>query len=301
MKRRLLSAVWLTLLSVVPALAQQPQGPAPRPPTRSITQIARDLYRVQNNDHYTVFLVTPAGIILADPINVEAAAWIKAQLTERFPNAPVRYVLYSHHHQDHASGAAAFNDTAELVAHENFVAALKASAGVNEAAAKRFAAVLPPESTYTDRRTITLGGKRVEMIHPGRMGHAPDMTVLLFPAERVLFGVDFVAIQTVPGSNTLANGAPIAEYVNALKVVEALDFDIVAPGHGPMGKKADIVEHRQYYEELGARVAAGIAKGQTLEQIQAAKIMDEYKGWIEYDEDNDINIANAYKTLSARR
>jgi len=260
-----------------------------------------DLYRVQNNDHHTVFLVTPAGIILADPINVEAAAWIKAQLTERFPNAPVRYVLYSHHHQDHASGAAVFNDTAELVAHENFAAALKASAGVNETAAKRFAAVLPPESTYKDRRTITLGGKTVQMIHPGRMGHAPDMTVLLFPAERVLFGVDFVAIKTVPGSNTMANGAPVEEYVNALEVVEALDFDVVAPGHGPMGKKADIAEHRQYYEKIAARVAAGIAKGQTLEQIQAARIMDEYKDWIEYDEDNDINIANVYETLSAGR
>jgi glyoxylase-like metal-dependent hydrolase (beta-lactamase superfamily II) len=297
MKRLLLVSVWLTLISVIPALAQQPQGP----PRRSITRIAGDLYRVQNNDHYTVFLVTPAGIILADPINVEAAAWIKAQLTERFPNAPVRYVLYSHHHQDHASGAAVFNDTAELVAHESFVAGLKASAGANEAAAKRFAAVMPPESTYKDRRTITLGGKSVEMVHPGRMGHAPDMTVLVFPAERVLFGVDFVNVKTVPGSNTLANGAPIAEYVNALKVVEALDFDVVAPGHGPMGKKADLAEHRQYYEKLAAGVAAGIAKGQTLEQIQAAKIMDEYRDWIEYDEDNDINIANAYKTLSAQK
>jgi glyoxylase-like metal-dependent hydrolase (beta-lactamase superfamily II) len=297
MKKLLLTAVWLTLFSIMPALAQQQQGP----PRRSITRITGDLYRIQNNDHYTVFLVTPAGIILADPINVEAAAWIKAQLTERFPDAPVRYVLYSHHHQDHASGAAVFNDTAELVAHESFAAALKASAGVNQAAAKRFAAVLPPESTYKDRRTVTLGGKTVQMIHPGRMGHAPDMTVLLFPAERVLFGVDFVAIKTVPGSNTMANGAPVEEYVNALKAVEALDFDIVAPGHGPMGKKADIAEHREYYEKIAARVAAGIAKGQTLEQIQAAKIMDEYREWIEYDEDNDINIANVYKTLSAQK
>jgi glyoxylase-like metal-dependent hydrolase (beta-lactamase superfamily II) len=268
---------------------------------RSITRITGDLYRVQNNDHYTVFLVTPAGIILADPINVEAAAWIKAQLTERFPNAPVRYVLYSHHHQDHASGAAVFNDTAELVAHENFVAALKASAGANEAAAKRFAAVLPPESTYSGRRTITLGGKRVEMIHPGRTGHAPDLTVLYFPAERVVFGVDFMNVNTVPGSNTLANGASPAEYVTAVRAVEALDFDIAAPGHGPMGKKADIVSHRQYFENIAARVAAGIAAGRTLEQLQAAKIMDEYKDWIEYDEDNDVNIANVYKTLSAQR
>ena len=26
--------------------------------------------------------------------------------------------------------------------------------------------------------------------------------------------------------------------------------------------------------------------------------MDEYKDWIEYDDDNDVNIANAYTTLS---
>ena len=36
-----------------------------------------------------------------------------------------------------------------------------------------------------------------------------------------------------------------------------------------------------------------------LEQLQAARIMNEYRDWIEYDEDNDINIANAYKTLTA--
>ena len=279
------------------AIAQPQQGP----PVRSITKLAGDLYRVQNNDHYTVFLVTPGGIILAYPINVDAANWLKGQLAERFPNAPVRYVLYSHHHQDHASGAAVFNDTAELVAHENFNAALKASSGENANATKRYAAVVPPESTYSGRRTITLGGKSVQMIYAGPTGHAPDLTVLYFPAERVAFGVDFMAVNMVPGSNTLANGAAITEYVSAVKAVEALDFDLASPGHGPTGTKADIVRHRQYFENIGARVSAGIGAGRTVEQLQAAKIMDEYKGWIEYDEDNDVNIANVYKTLSAQR
>jgi cyclase len=172
---------------------------------------------------------------------------------------------------------------------------------VDATAAKRFAAVMPPESTYSGRKTITLGGKRVEMIHPGRTAHAPDLTVLYFPAERVVFGADFIAVNTVPGSNTMANGASVAEYVTAVKAVEALDFDIAALGHSPVGKKADIVAHRQYYEKIAARVAAGIKAGKTLEQLQAEKIMDEYKDWVEYDEDNDINIANVYKTLSATR
>jgi glyoxylase-like metal-dependent hydrolase (beta-lactamase superfamily II) len=299
MKVRVSLIVVMALLApaALPALAQ----PTQKPPVRSIARLTPDLYRVQNNDHYTLFLVTKEGIILADPINVDLANWLKGQLAERFPNNPVRYVLYSHHHQDHASGAAAFNDTAELVAHENFNASLKAASAENETAAKRYAAVLPPESTYSGRRTITLGGKSVEMIYAGPTGHARDLTVLYYPAERVVFGVDFMAVNMVPGSNTMANGAPISDYVNAIKVVEALDFDIAAPGHGPTGKKADIVAHRQYYENLASRVSKGIAAGQTVEQLQKAAIMGEYKAWIEYDEDNDINIANAYKTLSAKK
>ncbi len=286
--------VLLALAGVSSVSAQQRQGPA----VRSITRITGDLYRVQNNGHYTVFLVTPDGIILADPINVEAANWLKAELTERFPNAPVRYVLYSHHHQDHASGAAVFDDTAELVGHENFNAALRESAGQSETAATRYAAVVAPESTYSERRTITLGERTVQLIHPGRTGHAADLTVLYFPAERVVFGADFMAVGAVPGSNTMARGAPISEYVNAVRTVEALDFTTAAPAHGPLGTKADIADHREYFENLAARVSAGIAAGQTVEQLQAAQIMDEYKDWIEYDEDNDVNIANAYTTLS---
>ena len=65
--------VAVLLLTSSMAYAQQPQGP----PTRSITRITGDLYRVQNNDHYTLFLVTSGGIILADPINVDLANWLK--------------------------------------------------------------------------------------------------------------------------------------------------------------------------------------------------------------------------------
>ena len=123
MTRRLALVVVLALLACA-ASAQQGQ----KPPVRSIAQVTGGLYRVQNNEHYTVFYVTPAGIILADPISADAAAWLKAELARRFPNVPVRYVIYSHHHQDHASGAAVFDDTAELVAHENFAATVKAAA-----------------------------------------------------------------------------------------------------------------------------------------------------------------------------
>ena len=108
------ASVLLTLVWIAPAHAQQEQN-------YQITKVTGDLFRAANNTHRTVFLVTRDGIILADPINVEFSKWLKAELDERF-DVPVRYVLYSHHHADHASGGAVFADTATFVAHENMPA-----------------------------------------------------------------------------------------------------------------------------------------------------------------------------------
>jgi glyoxylase-like metal-dependent hydrolase (beta-lactamase superfamily II) len=108
-----LSGLLLVLGLPASSIAQQE-------PTRSITQITGDLYRGQNNNHFTVFLVTDEGIILADPINPGFSAWLKSELDTRF-DVPVKYVLYSHHHGDHASGGDVFAETATFVGHENML------------------------------------------------------------------------------------------------------------------------------------------------------------------------------------
>src|SRR5207245_8754433 len=92
-------------------------------PVREITQIAGEVYRFRNNNHYAVFAVTAQGIIATDPINAEAAQWLKAELQKRFAK-PVRYLIYSHDHADHISGGEVFADTAVVVAHDNAKAAI---------------------------------------------------------------------------------------------------------------------------------------------------------------------------------
>ena len=85
-----------------------------------ITQISGDLYRFQNGGHYTVFLVTSERILMTDPVSDitdDAALWLKLQLAQRF-GVPVRYVIYSHYHLDHASGGEVFADTATFLGHE---------------------------------------------------------------------------------------------------------------------------------------------------------------------------------------
>ena len=83
--------LWLALvaalLAALPAVHAQPRGPA-----REIIPLTGDLYRARNGNWYTIFLVTPGGIILGDPINPAFATWLKGELDQRF-KVPVRYVI----------------------------------------------------------------------------------------------------------------------------------------------------------------------------------------------------------------
>lgn len=87
-------------------------------PERAITNITGDLYSFRQGRHLGLFLVTDEGIVIVDPTNAEVSAWLKGQLDERF-GVPVKYVIYSHSHNDHASGGDVFADTATIIGHEN--------------------------------------------------------------------------------------------------------------------------------------------------------------------------------------
>src|SRR3954447_440103 len=97
---------------MAPAAFAQPR---PGPPTRVIAQVKGNIYRAGNGNWWSLFVVTPKGIILADPISPDFAAWLKAQLAESYPGVPVRYVIYSHSHFDHVEGGSVFADTALFV------------------------------------------------------------------------------------------------------------------------------------------------------------------------------------------
>lgn len=323
---------WLSLIALIAAASALAQTP------RGIERVRGDLYRAQNNQHYTVFLVTPDGIILSDPINEEFSSWLRGELQSRF-GVPVRYVLYSHHHWDHASGGRVFADSAEFVGHSAMAQALampradtplpenvrgqdanrngrieRAEAQANLAAQfdnydadgdgalggaelvrGPVAKVHPASRRFDGRTTITLAGKQVEMIHVGPT-HAPDMTVLRFPAEDAVFLVDFVSVRRLPFQNL--PGVDIDALIATIRAVEALDFSIAIGGHGDIGTKADVASHRQYLEDLRDAVAAGIAAGLSLDELKATVRMREYSNWGAYDTWLGLNIEGMHRVLT---
>ena len=299
---------------------------------REIIHIIGDLYEGRDAIHNTVFLVTPEGVILADPIGVEFAQWLKTELSDRF-DSTVKYVIYSHHHPEHATGGNVFADTATFVAHENVVAALAAPFPSNAGQMDRNgngrieraeatdpgypgnfdkydrngddsitgveinADTPPPDIVYSARMSLTLGGRRVELIHPGP-AHSDDMTVLLFPDERTVFGVDLLHVKRFPVS---LNDYPVDQYVDANARVQDLDFDTLIAGHGDIvGEKADLALYVDFLRALEAAVASGVAEGRSLEEMQENLSFPDHEDWLLYDERRVNLIAETYQLLGGQ-
>ncbi len=254
---------------------------------RSIAKIAGDVYQFKNNFHNSVFMVTDEGVIFVDPINAGASAWLKAELKSRF-NKSVKYVVYSHDHRDHIAGGEVFQDTATYVAHD------KAKADI--IGEKRPTPI--PDITFSDRLTLELGGKTVELAYTGR-NHSDNMIVVRFPAERILHAVDFIPVRTVAFRNFA--DAYIEDWIESLKRVEAMDFDVLSPGHGRFGTKADVTAFRGYMEDLYAAVLAAARAGQTLEQAQNSITLNKYKDWGQYKAWFKLNVEGMYTHIQLTR
>jgi glyoxylase-like metal-dependent hydrolase (beta-lactamase superfamily II) len=270
------------------ALAQQAAQPPAQPPVREITKLAGEVYRFRNNFHYSVFAVTPAGIIATDPINAEAAEWLKAELQRRF-NQPVRYLIYSHDHADHISGGQVFADTALILAHDNAKAAI-----VGE---KRPTAV--PNLTFSSGTvTIELGGTVAEVSYLGK-NHSNNSVVVRFPKERVLFAVDFAPVNSMAFRDF--PDAYVDEWIESLKWLEGMDFDVLAPGHGPLGSKDDVRKFRGYLEDLRAAVTQAIRDGKTLDEMKQSIKLPKYASYPNYQDALPLNIEGMFCQVQAHR
>ena len=85
---------------------------------REVEKVTGDVYRFRNDGHYTVFTITGDGVVVTDPIDAEAAAWLKAEI-EKLTDQPITHLVYSHSHGDHASGGSVFDEAGTVIAHKN--------------------------------------------------------------------------------------------------------------------------------------------------------------------------------------
>ena len=281
---------WLFLLIVVGCLLAQSRGVSaqePRPDDE-ITKLADDVYLFRHKFHQSIFITTPKGVIVTDPISSDAATWLKAKI-KTLTDQPVRYVIYSHHHNDHITGGSVFADTAL------FVSQTAARPKILQAADPQTPV---PDLTFTDRMSIDLGGKHVELIYTGR-NHSDNSLVVLLTQDRLLFAVDFITVETV-AYRTLADGYP-DDWIDSLRQVEGLEFDTLVPGHGKIGTREHVRMFRGYLQDLRAAVQEQVQKGVSLEEAKKNVQLPKYEQWVRYADWLPENVEGMYRYLSEQR
>src|SRR5579864_2142063 len=262
-----LSATFIALGCAWIAYTQAPQGKQDgkqqaKQANNKLNKITDDLYEIEGDGGNVAFYITNEGVIVVDDkfeydFN-DIMAKIRSVTTQ-----PVRYVLNTHHHGDQTGSNAQFPPATEIIS--------TANARKNMIEGKQPGA---PRVVFTDETDVYLGGKQVQMKYFGR-GHTNGDAMVYFPALRTLHTGDLVA-----GTSPLidySGGGSLKEWAATLDGAMKLDFDTMIPGHGPVGRKADMLTYRNNVEKLRTEVTGMLRQNKSRDQI--AKVVEDKYGW----------------------
>lgn len=198
------------------------------------------------------------GILVVDTLvsAKEAARFIKDIRT--VSDKPIKYVVNTHSHLDHAFGNSEFAKLgAVIISHSNCrkdleargEETLKRAAGYGLAADDLAGTVITlPSITFSERMEIDLGGLRVELIYPGP-SHTDGSILVSVPERRVLFAGDALFTGYHPN---LAEG-DLDSWIKALDYISALGAVSIIPGHGPLSGKKDVEDMKDYLRVFDGR------------------------------------------------
>jgi quinoprotein relay system zinc metallohydrolase 2 len=238
-------------------------------------------------------LVTDAGGSLAD------GAWLRAEIRKR-TDKPIRHVLITHVHPDHAFGAAAFaGDQPAFIGHP----VLPAAIGMRgELYRRRLAEILGqdragsvvyPTEAAGDGAEIDLGGRVVRLIVHGKAHTDCDLSMLDVETG-LLFPSDLLFVDRVPSlDGSLKGWLREAERLKGVGAARAV------PGHGPAVVEFGpaMADLTRYLSVLRDGTRKAIAAGVPIGDAGRAVAQAERSRWALFDDYHGRNVIQAYKEL----
>jgi hypothetical protein len=76
-----------------------------------------------------------------------------------------------------------------------------------------------------------------------------------------------------------------------------MDFDILVPGHGPLGGKQHVRMFREYMEDLRAAVGRLLREGKSVDEVKQLVKLPKYESWTNYKEWLGLNAEGMYQHL----
>lgn len=194
----------------VPAELRQPMpaaAPGPSPAGSATGEIAPGVHVADIRGFIVMFVEFPDFVVAVEAPEVhpgleaipasgpESPGQIAREhlaLIERTcPGKPVRYLVLSHHHGDHLGGVRGFAATgATVLAAPGHAATVRKALSAPHTLAPDTWKGEPKIETVADRRVITGGNRRIEVINVGENPHTTENLFVWLPEERLLFQGD---------------------------------------------------------------------------------------------------------------
>jgi glyoxylase-like metal-dependent hydrolase (beta-lactamase superfamily II) len=205
----------------VPDMVEKaPRSPAPVK-VESL-KIADGVWYLTGGTHHSVAVEFKNYIALVEcPQNEERALAVMDAVKRAIPKKPIRYVINTHHHFDHAGGLRA-------------CAAEGATIITQADNQPYYEKVWAPKRTaieaVTDQRVLTDGSRTLELHHLQGSNHAATMLVGYLPKEKVLIEADVYN----PAAADAPPGPVVQESVNLYANIQRLKLDVrqITPLHG---------------------------------------------------------------------
>jgi glyoxylase-like metal-dependent hydrolase (beta-lactamase superfamily II) len=243
-------------------------------------------------------IVTPAGnvtaqigndgVLLVDTGTAAVAPEIFAAV-RTLTDKPIHTIVNTHLHTDHTGGNAAMvklggggPQPVRVMAHENtFNRMMDAAVAANS---NTPSAAMPMNTYFTPTRDFFLNGEAI-ILHHVPAAHTDGDTLVYFRGSDVVSVGDVFSPELYPVID-LENGGSVNGVIAALNRVLEITVPAkyqeggtyVIPGHGRVCDEAEVVEYRDMVTIVRDRIADLIKKGQSLQQVKAARPSRDYDG-----------------------
>jgi glyoxylase-like metal-dependent hydrolase (beta-lactamase superfamily II) len=269
--------LFATVAACVAAIAQAQQPPDFSKVEIKTTQLADNFYTLEGQGGTISVLTGPDGVLLVDsqfaPLTDKLIAAIR-----KISNKPIRFLINTHVHGDHTGGNENFAKQGALIfSRDQLRNRLEhPNPAADGTPGKPAPAAALPVVTYDGPVSIHVNGENVRLL-PIRNAHTDGDTLVSFPREDILATGDYYRSVGYPFAD-LKNGGSLQGLLDGLgaTIGRAGPHTRIIPGHGPVSDRNDLIAQRDLILAVRDKVAALVAKDETLEQVIAAKPTAEF-------------------------
>jgi cyclase len=238
--KRMVRILMLVLLALIPGrLAAQAQAASK---VLTVESLADGVWQAETDQEVNAgwFLLGDA-VVAVDCGSDEATGKALLQKIAETAHKPVRFLIITHAHADHAGGVAPFVAAgATVLCQEN------AATGIGQLIATQSKSRSGLMAVFEGLGFVG-GSRRVAIYYMGAAHSRGDLVVFL-PDDKVLFTGDVVSTKKIPYMQSPDVDPPGWERI--LGLLLQIDADRIAPGHGPSGNKESIASTLAYVQKV---------------------------------------------------